>query len=46
MSTKKNETGDLLLELAEAAKLERKTEDNGPYSITYDFGEWMTVICC
>lgn len=46
MSTKKNETGDLLLELAEAEKLERKVENDGPNSVTYDYGGWMTVICC
>lgn len=46
MSTKKNETGDLLLELAEAEKLERKAENNGPYSITYDYGGSHTIICC
>ncbi len=46
MSTKKNETGDLLLELAEVEKLERKVENDGPYSITYAYGDCLTIICC
>ncbi len=46
MSTEFNVTGDIILELEEAQKLETSAEDSGVYSITRDFGGVYSIICC
>lgn len=45
MNTEFKATENLLMELQEAEKVE-VTEDNGTYSVTYDFGGIMSIICC
>ncbi len=41
-----NITGDLLKELEEAQKLDLDSADAGPYSITYEYGGYLSIICC
>lgn len=46
---KKKETkaaGDLFMELEEAKKTDCVSEEAGPYSITYAFGGFLSIICC
>ena len=46
MSTEKNVTGDIMMELEELKKVDVKPEEAGPYSITYDYGAAYTLLCC
>ena len=46
MATEKRATGDFLLELEELEKVDVKSESEGTYSFTYDFGAVYTIICC
>ena len=41
-----NAVGDLLMELEEAKKTDSISEESGPYSITYAFGGYLSIICC
>lgn len=43
---KVNVAGDLLMELEEAKKTDCVSEEAGPYSITYAFGGYLSIICC
>ncbi len=36
----------LLSELEEAEKVDMETEDGVTYSVTYDFGGYLSIICC
>ena len=38
--------GDVLLELEEAKKTDVEFGDMGPYSITYAYGGFLSIICC
>lgn len=39
-------TGDLLMELEELKKVDVKPDAEGPYSITFDYGGVLSIICC
>ena len=38
--------GDLLMELEEVKKTDCVSEEAGPYSITYAFGGYLSIISC
>ena len=37
---------DLLFELREVEKVNHISDENGPYSITVDYGALLTLLCC
>lgn len=37
---------DMLLELREAEKVSRKAEEAVTYTVTYDYGGVLSIICC
>lgn len=41
-----NAAGDLMMELEEAKKTDCECSEAGPYSITYAFGGFLSIICC
>ena len=46
MNTELKTDKNLLLELQEAEKVNVALEDNITYSVTYDFGGILSIICC
>lgn len=46
MNTELKMTENLLTELKEAEKVDIKAVDNGTYSVTVEFGGFLSIICC
>ena len=46
MNLEKKVIGDLNQELEELLKVEMKPDEEGPYSLTYDYGVILTILCC
>lgn len=46
MKNENEAIGNLLLELEETEKVSIVSKDEGTYSITYDYGAFITLLCC
>lgn len=46
MNTELRADKDLLTEIQEADKVSRKAEEAVTYTVTYDYGGFLSIICC
>lgn len=46
MKDERNAVGDIFQELEEIQMLDNAPIENGTYSITVDFGGYLSIICC
>lgn len=46
MKEERNAAGDIFMELEEIQKMDITPSESGPYSITVDFGGFLSIICC